>query len=138
MVYKLDDSTGTNKITWNLTDNILQEESVSKEANLTLMPLFGSDSNLTDVFDFGGVTRTITITAVRKDTPANIAAFVQGTLLALMQGDQSPTQNYPYTYTSTLLGTVKVKFMSIDLNYVAGDPRRLRYTIKMVESSTVG
>jgi hypothetical protein len=114
--------------------HILESESVRKESNLTPMPLFGFDSNQTDVFDFGGATRTITLSCVHIGTPAEHATFWTNVLSPLVNGNQATVT----VYISTLLGTLNVKIMDIDLSFVGGDVRRLRYTIKLIESSTIG
>lgn len=115
----------------------IQEENVSKEANLTALPLYLSDSDDTDVFDFGGVVRLVTLTGIRSDTTANLQTFV-GEIMGLITGAQEPP-DYPKDYHSdTLNATIKVKFLNVNYNYVAGDPRKIYYIIRMIESSSTG
>lgn len=120
---------------------LVQDESVGKTADLAPMPLYGSDSAATDVFDFGGTVRIITLMIEKTSTSAaNMASFLTA-LLGLIQGDQSPDYSYPFTYTSTLLGAIKVKVASIDVSVtIPRDVAQLTctYTIKFIESSSIG
>lgn len=115
----------------------IQEEQVRKEANMNINPLWFSDSNNTDVLDWGGATRTITITGIISDTPANIVTAI-GQLDALVNGWQTSANGYPKNYVSDKYGTKKVKFLDVVTTSIAGFPRRLAYTIRMVESSLNG
>lgn len=137
MVNKLDKSDGTNVITWNTTNNIITQEHAHKESNITVLPLPLSDSDETDVFDFGGVTKLIDFTCIRKDTPTNLATFIT-TLQSIVQGEQSPTQLYPFLLTTDIQGAKKVKIVDTDWNYIGGDRNRIIYSIKFVESSDRG
>ena len=139
MAYSLGSATAPNT-TWGAHYNALgdiQIENCVKGAFLTDMPLFGSDSDETDVFDFGGTVRKIILTAFKTGTPTELATFTIA-LNTLINGDQSPDQKYPIDYVSDLLGTIKVKIDNISLTWAAGQPTILRYTIQMIESSSVG
>lgn len=113
------------------------EESCSIDANLLVFALPFSDSSDTDVQDFGGVTNTTTIQGILTDTPANLATS-WAALRSLINGDQSSDNNYPLSYVSDIQGTIKMKFHTITFTYLAGIPRKLGYSIKMVESSNNG
>lgn len=114
----------------------LISENVVKDANLMPFPLFTLDSDDTEVFDFGGAIRIITIQASHNDTTTNLATFSQNKLMPLISGDQENTStDGNLTYTSTILGTVSVKIMHVDQDKPPGEPRKLVYTIKMVESA---
>ena len=110
---------------------------------MTLAPLVFNDSGNTDVIDFGGVIRTIDITGIIKDTPANLA-IDKHALNGLIQGNQDLSTGYPLTYTSDIekgndgTSAIKVKVQRVRSTHVGGSPRRLAYIISMVESSTNG
>lgn len=140
MTYTLGGATSPNT-TWGSYWNALgtvQSEGVTKTASQMMeSPLFMADSDQTDVFDFGGAVRIITIEVIKDDTAANLTTFTQA-LMTLIQGDQSPDKGYPIDYVSDLLGTVKVKIQNISFTWIAGEATKLGYTIKMIESSSVG
>lgn len=121
-------------ISFDGTINIFESENYVLDGNLTPLPLYGSNSSETDVFDYGGATLIITLTAVHVGTPAEHGTFVQGTLLPIISGAQTGTTQY----VSTILGSPKVKIMSITGDSVEGDVRKHRWTIKMIQSSTAG
>jgi len=115
----------------------VQRESQRKVSSLTPMGMFGFDSDDTDVFDFGGTVRKISVTIAKIDTSTNLATFVTA-LNSLINGDQSPDEGYPIAYVSDLLGTIQVKIDSIDFEWNAGRPTLLVYTLSLIESSTLG
>jgi len=139
MVYTLGTAALPNA-TWGVYFNALgqiQRETVRKSTFIQAVPLFGSDSSNTDVWDYGGVVRRITLEVKKIDTSANLATFVAA-LYTLANGDQSTDNNYPVNFTSDMLGAnIKVKFETIDHTWVAGSPTILNYTIVMIESSTM-
>ena len=113
------------------------EESGSVESSLLVFPLPFSDSEDTDVQDFGGVVNNTTLQGILTDTPANLAiswAAIKG----LVNGDQSSDNNYPLSYVSDVQGTIKMKFHTVTFTYIAGIPRKLGYSIKMVQASNNG
>lgn len=115
----------------------IQEEFISKESYLTPIPLYLSDSGSTDVFDFGGCVRTITLTGIRADTVSNLQTFT-GELMGLVTGAQEPP-DFPKDYHSdSLNATIRVKFLGVTYSYLAGDPLRIHYIIRMIESSETG
>lgn len=113
------------------------EESCSIDANLLVFPLPFSDSTDTDVQDFGGVVNTTNIQGILNDTPANLATS-WAALRELINGDQSSDTNYPLSYVSDIQGTIKVKIQNLTFTHLAGIPRKLGYSLKMVQSSTNG
>jgi hypothetical protein len=108
-------------------------ESISKIASLLVLPMPISDSDDTQVYDFGGATRTITITGVIVGT-ANHTQFKSDFIDDILDGDQSA----PVDYVSDTMGgvTYKVKIDNIDTSYRSGVPESLEYTIKMIEADT--
>lgn len=112
-------------------EGIITNENVTKDANLMPFPLIGLDSDETDVFDFGGTTRMITLTVEKSGTTSAINTFIQTKLLALINGDQSDT----LTYVSDRLGTVYVKVMNVTFDIVGGTPTKFIYTLKLIEAT---
>jgi len=116
----------------------IQEEHPHEEADLSPLPLYESDSGETDVFDFGGVVRTITLVITKTtDSSSAMASFLTA-LFGLIPGAQDPEHGYPFTYTSTLLGAIKVKVAEIDVLTLSPTELLCEYTIKLIESSEVG
>ena len=115
---------------------IIIDNDCRKESVLAVMPLYLSDSDLTDVFDFGGTIKIITLTGyVIKSTVAELKVWIDA-LESLVQGHQDIDAGAPYTFVDDLRGTLKVKIMEISSTWVEGDPTRLNWTIKLVQSST--
>lgn len=106
-----------------------------KESVLTPLPFYLSDSDETDVFDFGGALRTFTLSGIYIGTSeAAVKSFVQS-IEALIQGHQDVNAGYPLNFTDDRLGTVKVKLMDFEYVYVAGFPTACTWTLKLIESS---
>lgn len=100
------------------------------------MPLYLSDSDETDVFDFGGTIKIINLTGVYTDTStANLKTWLES-VEALIQGHQDTEAGYPLTFTDDLRGTIKVKVMDFDTTWAQGDVSRINWTLKLVQSST--
>lgn len=114
---------------------VVQEESVKKEAMLTVTPAYLLDSDETYVFDFGGAQRTINIVGKYTGSLNEIKSFINS-LQGLVQGHQDFKAGYPKDYVSDLLGTVKVKIMSFEFTWVAGEPSVVYYNLRLIESST--
>jgi len=111
------------------------EENMLKETFIVPMPAYLMDSNETYVFDFGGTQRTINLTGKFTGTLANIQAFISN-MNGLIQGHQDIDAGYPKDYVSDLIGTIKVKVLSFEPTWSAGEPGQLYYTIKLIESGT--
>jgi len=115
---------------------IIAENNCRKEAVLTVLPLYLSDSDATDVFDFGGTIKIINLTG--NYLGANVAAlktFVDS-IEALAQGHQDSDAGYPLTFADDLRGTIKVKVLDFDSTFSEGQPTKIAWTIKLVQSST--
>lgn len=119
-----------------LSTSFIDDSSTRKEAfGIQPMPLYTQDSNETDVFDYGGVIKTINF----------IGRFVGGSLAAnkslieavenLIQGQQDNSKGYPLTLTDDLKGTLKVKIIDFTSNIVSGDVQTATWTLRLIESS---
>ena len=115
---------------------IIIENDCRKEAVLTILPLYLNDSDLTDVFDFGGTIKIITLTGIYIG--ANVIALktwlesVEG----LIQGHQDVQAGAPYTFVDDLRGTINVKILAFNSTKMEGDSTKLSWTIKLVQAST--
>ena len=120
----------------NGTTNIITENDVRKEAVLTVLPLYLNDSDLTDVFDFGGTIKTLNLTGSFKG--ANVAALKTWleSVEALIQGHQDVDAGAPYTLVDDLRGTINVKILEFNTTWVEGEPTRINWILKLVQSST--
>jgi len=117
------------------TDDIITDNTVRKESVLAVLPLYLSDSDATDVMDFGGVVKTITLTGYHIDTStANLKTWIDS-LEALQQGHQDTGAGAPYTFVDDLRGTIKVKVIDFSSTWVEADPSKVSWTIKLVQSS---
>ncbi len=115
---------------------IIIENDCRKEAVLTVLPLYLNDSDLTDVFDFGGTIKIITLSGIFIG--ANIAALKTwiDSVEVLIQGHQDIAAGAPYTFTDDLRGTIKVKILEFNSTKSEGDATRIAWTLKLVQSST--
>ena len=120
----------------NGTSTVITDNTTRKESILSVMPLYLSDSDATDVFDFGGTVKTITLTGFYIDTStANLKTWVDS-IEALQQGHQDIDAGAPYTFVDDLRGTLKVKVIDFSSTFQEGDPTRINWSIKLVQSST--
>lgn len=127
--------TSTTVILQDNTTSFIDTITPSKETTLVPVPMYTKDSDETDVFDFGGVTKTITITGrYIHGTLATIVTWKES-LENLVNGQQDTINGYPITFTDDFEGSRKVKIMSIEFTMDSGNPTQLFYTIKLIESS---
>jgi len=114
---------------------IITENNCRKESVMTVLPLYLSDSDETDVFDFGGTIKLINLTGVYIG--ANVAALKTwvDSIEALIQGHQDTEAGYPLTFTDDLRGTIKVKVMDLDTTHSEGNPTKINWTLKLVQAS---
>lgn len=109
------------------------EESGRKEGNLNPYEMNFEDSDETETDDFGGTKKFITYRGAKAGNLSALTTMVNN-ILALINGDQSPGNMYPYQFVSDLSGTTLVKFLDIDYSLTNSSPRILDFTIRMVES----
>lgn len=121
----------------NGTNVVITDNGAKKSSDLTIMPLYSLDSDQTNVFDFGGTTKTFSITGLYwSDTLSDIKTWIDS-LEALQQGHQDVGAGYPLTFTDDLRGTKKVKVMNVSSNWVEGSKSKLTWILDLVESGTV-
>ena len=115
---------------------IITENDCRKEGVLTILPLYLNDSDLTDVFDFGGTIKIINLSGVYVG--ANVAALKTWleSVEALIQGHQDIDAGAPWTFVDDLRGTIKVKVLDFSTTKMEGDSTKLNWVIKIVQSST--
>ena len=115
---------------------IIVENDCRKEAILTVLPLYLSDSDETDVFDYGGTTKIITLTGIYMG--ANVATLKTwvDSVETLIQGHQDVQAGYPLTLTDDLRGTIKVKIFDFNSTFNEGQSTKIDWTIKLVQSNT--
>lgn len=106
----------------------------SVEAVFISTPKYGSDPSETDVLDYGGAVKIITLEGIYVDTMANIKTFVES-CEALINGIQSKSEGYPLTFTDTLRGTKLVKVMNFMSTLIEGEATTISWTLKLIESS---
>lgn len=118
------------------SSSIIVENNCRKESSVTVLPLYLSDSDQTDVFDFGGTVKLITFTGVYLGV--NTAALKSwiDSVEALIQGHQDTDAGYPLTLTDDLRGTIKVKIMDFDSTFAEGNQTKIDWSLKLVQSST--
>ena len=114
---------------------VITENNSRKESTLTVLPVYLSDSDETDIFDFGGVTKLINFTgSYTGETIAAVKTFIDS-VETLVQGHQDIDAGYPLTLTDDIRGTIKVKIFDFSSTYTEGDPFRVSWTLKLAESS---
>ena len=111
----------------------VQNEKVRKEAQLETFPIALTDSDETDVFDYGGVIKTITVDTLKTGTLSDLQSL-KDAIEAILNGDQSIT----VPYVSEVHGTLYVKIRDVDYTFISGVPEQLRMTTHLVESSDRG
>jgi len=100
------------------------------------MPLYSNDSDATDVFDFGGVTKNIRLTGVYiGENVAALKSWVDS-IEELQQGHQDKTAGYPLTFVDDLRGTLKVKVKSFSTSWISAETTKIGWTLNLVQSST--
>jgi len=120
----------------NSSNYIITENDCTKEGVLTVLPLYLSDSDLTDVFDFGGTIKTINFTgSFVASSVANLKTWIDS-VEALINGHQDIDAGAPYVLVDDLRGTIKVKVLNFNTTFVEGEATRISWTLKLVQSST--
>jgi len=115
---------------------VITENDCKKESNLAIMPLYLSDADATDVFDYGGVVKTISLSgSYTADTTAAIKTWVES-IEALQNGHQDTDSGYPLTFVDDLRGTIKVKIMDFSSTKTEAAVSRIIWSLKLVQSST--
>ena len=120
----------------NGTTTVIKDNDCKKTAVLTVLPLYLNDSDLTDVFDFGGTIKTINLSG--SFVGANLAAVKTwvDSVEALIQGHQDIDAGAPYTFVDDLRGTIKVKILDFNSTFMEANPVRINWILKLVDSST--
>ena len=118
-----------------LDTTFISENRCRKEAIITPMPLYLKDSDETDVFDFGGVIKTITLSGVYAGASQATCKTWIDSVEDLIQGHQDADSGYPLTFTNDLRGTLKVKIMDFESTQEAGEVVSCTWTLKIVEAS---
>jgi|SRR3990167_140651 len=117
----------------------IRENIARKEAILSPLPLYLGDSDQTDVFDYGGVIKIITLNGIYiGTTEAAVKSFVDS-VEALIQGHQDTGAGAPYKFVDdrrTTSAGIKVKLMDVESYFVEGFPTGATWTIRLIEAST--
>ena len=132
------DTTLNSVVIHNGTTKVIIRNFVAKESNLTPMPLYGNDSDATDVFDFGGVTKTISLKGVYvADTVAELKTWIDS-IEALQQGKQDVSEGAPYEFVDDLRGTMNVKVSGFNSEYVEGSVTKIEWNLDLIQASSNG
>ena len=115
---------------------VIKDNDCTKESNLVPMPLYTQDADETDVFDFGGATKLITLSGVYMNTTVALIKTWIDSIEALVQGQQDTEQGYPLTFIDDLRGTLKVKVISFNSDWREAEPTIASWSIKLIQSST--
>jgi len=109
----------------------VQREAVKKDANLVILPLPMSDASKTDVFDYMGVTKTIDVEGIYVGNNIGSIAGWIGSMSSLVDGQQTG----PSTYVSTIIGSNVIKIWYFNYDWIQGDPNKVSYSLRMIEST---
>lgn len=115
---------------------VIIENDCRKEAVLTILPLYLNDSDLTDVFDFGGTIKIITLTGSYVGATTAACKTWLESVEALIQGHQDIDAGAPYTFVDDLRGTIKVKILDFGSTWMEANPAKISWVLKLVQSST--
>lgn len=114
--------------------SFIAENTCRKEGVLTPMPMYLMDSTDTEVFDYGGVLKTLNITGIYIGADkAAVKDFID-TCEALIQGCQDVEHGYPVTFQDEFRGTIKVKLLDFESTKTQGEPLIARWTFKLVQA----
>lgn len=120
----------------NGSNAVIVENDCRKEGVLTILPLYLNDSDLTDVFDFGGTIKTINLTgSYIAESTANLKTWIES-VEELINGHQDVEAGAPWTLVDDLRGTIKVKVLDFNTTWTEADPTRVSWALKLVQSST--
>jgi len=120
----------------NGTNAVIKENSCKKDSSLAIMPLYLSDSDKTDVFDYGGVTKTISFSgSYTAETTAALKTWIDS-VEAIQQGHQDTGAGFPIILNDDIRGSLYVKCLSFSSNWAEAESTRITWTIKLVQSST--
>lgn len=112
----------------------IKENTDSKSSELVPEPMYGFDSDDTYVFDWGGVTKTITLTGTYiGDSQADCKIFVDD-----LEGIINGAQDTPVTFTDDFRGTIRVKVKDSKTTHIAGVPTEVTWTLTLIEASEYG
>ena len=115
---------------------VIKENHCKKESSLSIMPLYLLDSDKTDVFDYGGVVKTITLTGVYlAESTANLKTWIDS-VEAMQNGHQDTDSGYPIMFNDDLRGSIYVKVLECDSTWSEAEPTKINWTLKLVQSST--
>lgn len=123
--------------TYNSVDlgNVQTEEHI-RDTGLTVIPGVHVEGQTNEndekpyTFKFSGVIKRIRIQAIKVDTIANIASFIQ-TLETWVRSDVG------YTYSSDYVTMDNMKVEEVSWTINAGVPNVLEYSITFVQSNTL-
>jgi len=120
----------------NGSNAVITENHCDKETLLVEMPLYGNDSDATDVFDFGGVTKNIRLTGIYIGADVSALKTWIDSIEALQQGHQDKDAGAPYELVDDLRDTIDVKVKSFSTAYIEAAPTKIGWTLNIVQSST--
>lgn len=116
------------------------KETHNKSASIDARAYPLQNSDQTQLFDFGGVVRRITINGTYIDTSqANVMTNFVDKIEAILDGDQSATITFHSDLHATGAGSGNFNVMieSFNWNYSAGTVLAVDYTIVMVEGTSL-
>lgn len=107
-------------------------ETISKNANLMIIPMPLSDSNSTDVFDYMGTTREITIEGnFNSSNTGSVLGFI-GSIQAFVFGQQA----YAWYNSDVIAGSIPVKVSYVNIEKAGGEPITfVKWNAKFTEST---
>ena len=115
--------------------SFIGDNSAKKEAILTPMPLYLLDADETEVFDFGGVIKTISLTGVFIAVSIENAETFITNIESLIQGHQDNAAGYPKEFVDDYRGTINVFIQSCETTKEAGEPLIVRWSIKLIQGT---
>lgn len=118
------------------SDAVIKDNSCKKESSLAIMPLYLSGSDNTDVFDYGGAIKTVSLSGVYIATSTALLKTWIESVEGLQQGHQDTDSGAPYTFVDDLRGTIKVKVLDFNSTAEEAAPTKINWSLKLVESST--
>ena len=101
-----------------------------KTSGAVVLPSFYEDADKTEVIEMSGPIREFTVEGIYTATStATLTTFIDA-IEGFIDGQQDTT----VSYVSDLRGTINVKVLDFDSDWVEGRPSAVPYTIKLVEA----
>ena len=115
---------------------VMNDNNTKKSAELIAQPLYTQDSDETEVMDYGGTIKKITLSGTKiADNIAALKVWIDA-LEGLINGQQDHGNSYPITLADDLRGTILVKVEEVDTSMKEGEVVNATWTVKLIQAAS--